>query len=62
MPLKALMYSLATMALSVPAWAEHDDGCERYCNRVPEIASNGSLAAIVVVAALAAILYERRRA
>jgi hypothetical protein len=31
------------------------------CTCVPEISSNGALAAIVAVAALAAILYERRR-
>jgi hypothetical protein len=55
---KGLMTSLATMALSVPAWAEK---CEDGCSRVPEVSSNGSLAAIVAVAALAAILIERRR-
>ncbi len=31
------------------------------CHTVPEISSAGSLAAIIAVAALAAILYERRR-
>jgi hypothetical protein len=30
--------------------------------RVPEVSSNGSLAAIVAVAALAMIIWERRRA
>ncbi len=58
MALKALMYSLASTVLTVPAWA---DGCDEGRCRVPEVSSSGSLAAIVAVAALAALLYERRR-
>jgi hypothetical protein len=58
MHLKALIYSLATLALSVPAWADDDD---HHFHSVPEVSSNGALAAIVAIAALAAILYERRR-
>lgn len=64
---KGFMTTLATTMLSAPAWADY---CwtnplngQKYCysNNVPEVSSAGSLAAIVVVAALAAIAYERRR-
>ena len=54
MHLKALIATLTTMALTSGAWAV-------VTNPVPEVSSNGSLAAIVAVAALAAILFERRR-
>jgi hypothetical protein len=40
------------------AWAEHGHG---HNHVVPEIGATGSLAAIVVVAAFAAIIRERRR-
>ena len=49
---KLLISTLASMALTAPAWATPV---------VPEIGSAGSLAAITAVAAVAVILWERRR-
>ncbi len=47
MRLKILISTLASMALTAPAWAD---------GTVPEIGSAGSLAAITAVAAFAVIL------
>jgi hypothetical protein len=44
--------------LAASAWAGHGHG---HSHVVPEIGATGSLAAIVVVGALAAIIHERRR-
>jgi hypothetical protein len=49
-----MLYVLVGQAAS--AWAGHGHG-----HVVPEIGATGSLAAIVVVAAFAAIIRERRR-
>lgn len=68
MRLTSLMVAAASMGLTVPAWAK--DYCftgpkgNTICidiTRAPEIGSTGSLAALVVVAAFAAILWERSR-
>jgi hypothetical protein len=68
MRLKSLVATAITMALTAPAWAGphnpprcDDFRCPPPPHGVPEISSNGALAALIVVAALAAILWERRR-
>jgi hypothetical protein len=62
MQLKTLIASVTLMALATPAWANcgNDKDVGLGC-AIPEVSSNGALAALVVVAALAAILWERRR-
>ena len=52
MRLEALAAALISMTLTSPVWA---------VAAVPEISSNGSLAALFTVAALVTILWERRR-
>ena len=63
MRLKSLVAAAITMSLSVPAWAGHHgkSGIDPECHQVPEVSSNGALAAILVLVAIAAILWERRR-
>ena len=55
MRIKALMATFTSMVLTVPALASGE-------TVVPEIGANGSLAAIMAVAAIALIVWERRRA
>ncbi len=64
MSLKALIAALTTTVLTAaPALAVTSTVAGIYpVARVPEVNSNGSLAAIVAVAALAIIVWERRRA
>jgi hypothetical protein len=65
--LKALIAALTTTvltaapALALPNPPVFPIGASPIA-RVPEVSSNGSLAAIVAVAALAMIVWERRRA
>ena len=55
MRLKALVTTFTSMVLTVPALADGE------WHSVPEIGANGSLAAIMAVAAIALIVWERRR-
>ena len=65
MNLKALVASLtATVLAAAPALAVTVPPCaSTTCavRAVPEVSSNGSVAALVVVAALAMLIWERRR-
>jgi len=57
MRLSTMVAVLASMALAAPAWA-----CQWWQkNCVPEVSSDGSLAAIAALAAVALIVWERRR-
>lgn len=57
MPFRTLIASLSLVALAAPAWA-----CDPLHPCTPEVSSNGALAAILAVAAIGAIIFERRRA
>lgn len=59
MPFKSLIASLAWVAVASPAWACNPNSHDPHCT--PEISSDGALAAIVAVAAIVAIFFERRR-
>ena len=66
MKLSALLVTLASLGISAPAWADHEwpthhHQYHEWAPHAPEISSNGSLAAIMVVVALGMILWERRR-
>jgi hypothetical protein len=64
MRLSALIAALTTTVLTAaPALALTSSVAKIFpVARVPEVSSNGSLAAIVAIAALAMIIWERRRA
>jgi hypothetical protein len=66
MSLKTLTFALASTIFGAATAFAGDCGeavlpGKAVCGHVPEIGANGGLAAIVAVAALAAIIVERRR-